>query len=35
MRFYWTGLAAFASKQVMCALYYTPPIKMRAVPLMD
>ncbi|WP_244618909.1 DUF2515 family protein [Pseudomonas syringae] len=34
-RFYWTGLAAFASKQVMCALEYTTHTKMRAVPLMD
>ncbi|MEE4576346.1 hypothetical protein V2L07_26620 [Pseudomonas alliivorans] len=34
-RFYWTGLAAFASKQVMCALDYTSQTKMRTVPFMD
>ncbi|PBQ21033.1 hypothetical protein CCL09_01435 [Pseudomonas congelans] len=34
-RFYWTGLAAFASKQVMCALDYTTHTKMRKAPLMD
>jgi hypothetical protein len=28
-------LAAFASKQVMCALDYTTHTKMRAIPLMD
>ncbi|MEE4679736.1 hypothetical protein V2K56_08785 [Pseudomonas alliivorans] len=28
-RFYWTGLAAFASKQVMCALDYSSDTKLR------
>ncbi|MFK0314561.1 DUF2515 family protein [Pseudomonas sp. NPDC090233] len=28
-RFYWTGIAAFASKQVMCALDYSSNTKMR------
>lgn len=31
-RFYWTGLAAFASKQVMCALDYSSNTKMRYLP---
>lgn len=31
-RFYWTGLAAFASKQVMCALDYSSTSKWRYLP---
>jgi len=31
-RFYWTGLAAFASKQVMCALDYASSSKWRYLP---